>query len=200
VKKQKNRRYRNAKISEHRLRRVIECFAQNLTVRDAAIKTKLSEPAIASIYMRVRVKLKTNGLVTLQLDPNSPPAARPAWGPKHRGAPEAHHDLHEIEFLHRVLTAQQYRFVERLSVSDPKQWDRAMRLYLSDRKTGRYTFTELIHPGPHELEPQNHRPFDPADIYSKSVILVNERMVDGNAAFFRYLWELLLRSPLDVSG
>lgn len=198
MKKQKNRRYRNAKISEHRLRRVIEYFAQNLTVRDAAIKTKLSEPTIASIYMRVRVKLKTNGLITFQPDPNSPPAARPAWGPKHRGAPEEHHDLHEIEFLHRVLTAQQYRYVERLSAADPKQWDRVMRLYLSDRKTNRYTFTELIRPGPHELEPQNHRPFDPADIYSKSIIIVNERMVDGNAAFFRYLWDLLLKSPLDA--
>lgn len=198
VKKQKNRRYRNAKISEHRLRRVIECFAQNLTVKDAAQRTKISEPAVASIYMRVRVKLKTHGLVTFQPDPNSPPAARPAWGPKHRGAPAEHHDLHEIEFLHRVLTAQKYRYVERLSVADPKQWDRVMRLYLSDRKTGRFTFTELIRPGPQELEPQNHRPFDPADIYSKSVILVNERMIDGNAAFFRYLWDLLLKSPLDA--
>lgn len=67
MKAQKNRRYRNAKISEYKFRRVIECFAHDLTVRDAALKTKLSEPAIANIYMMVRMKLKTNGMLSSTL-------------------------------------------------------------------------------------------------------------------------------------
>jgi hypothetical protein len=198
VNKQKNRRYKGAKISEHRLKRVIECFAQNLTVKDAAAKTKLSEPTIATIYMRMRLKLKTNGLFQFAVPAGAPAVAKPIWGPKHRGAPASHHQLHEIEFIHRVLCGQNYRYVERLSVADPKQYDRLMRLYHADRTLKRYNFIELLKPGSEELKPENHRPFNPADYHDNAIILINERMVDANAAFFRYLWQLLLRSPLEA--
>ena len=167
-------------------------------MKDATVLTKLSEPTIANIYMRVRMKLKTNGLFQFQVAPDAPAIAKPIWGPKQRGAPKAHHQLHEIEFIHRVLCGQNYRYVERLAIADPKQYDRLMRLYHADRILKRYNFIELLKVGSEELKPENHRPFNPADVHDNAIILINERMIDANAAFFRYLWGLLLRSPLDA--
>ena len=199
MKAQKNRRYRNAKISEYKFRRVIECFAHDLTVRDAALKTNLSEPAIANIYMMVRMKLKTNGMFKFDIADEKNRPAQAIWGPKHRGAPEAHKELHEIEAIHRIVAAHNFRYVEKLAVSVPDQWERAKRLYLSDRKTGKLNFFEMLPEGTLTREGEKQQVFDPSDVNPNSVILVNEKMVNPHYAFFRYLWQLLLKSPLDIA-
>ena len=53
---QKNRRYRSSKISEYRLRRVVECMAKDMTVAETADATKLSRQAIDAIFMRIRTR------------------------------------------------------------------------------------------------------------------------------------------------
>ena len=60
---QKNRRYRNAKISEYKLRRVVECFARNMTAKDAAQATRLSPDTINAIYLRLRERLADYGFI-----------------------------------------------------------------------------------------------------------------------------------------
>jgi hypothetical protein len=196
--KQKNRRYRNAKISEYKLKKVIWFFAHNLSVREAAKRIKLSEPTIANIYMRMRMKLKTNGMFNFQIADAKDRPAQAIWGPKHRGAPEAHKELHEIETVHRIVAAHNFRYVEKLAVADPKQWERALQIYLSDRKVGRYNLFEMLPEGTLTEEGEKQRQFDPSDVYPNSIILINEKMVDPHAAFFRYVWQLLLKSPLDA--
>ncbi|QDH35553.1 hypothetical protein [Porphyrobacter sp. YT40] len=197
--KQKNRRYRNAKISEHRLKRVVECFAANLTVKEAAQRTKLSEPAIASIYMRLRLKLKTNGMFTFDIAKETHRPGQAIWGKVNRGAPEQHKELHEIELISRIVAAHKFSYVEKLSPSDPQQWERLTKLYLSDRRLQRYNFIEVLPEGLTDRDGENQRPFDPMDVHMNSTVIINEKMADPNAAFFRYLWQLLLKSPLDAS-
>ncbi|MEP2987363.1 MAG: hypothetical protein ABJN65_12030 [Parasphingorhabdus sp.] len=199
MKKQKNRRYRNAKISEYKFKKVIWFFAQNLSVREAARRIKLSEPTIANIYMRMRMKLKTNGMFNFQIADARERPAQAIWGQKHRGAPEAHKELHEIETITRIVAAHKYGYVEKLAVSNPEQWERALQIYLSNRKTGRYNLFELPPEGTLTEDGEKQREFDPSDVNKNSIILINEKMIDPNAAFFRYLWQLLLKSPLDAS-
>ena len=199
MKKQKNRRDRNAKISEYRFRRVIQGFAEEWGVRKTAEKTKLSEPAVAAIFMRVRMKLKTNGMFTFDIAHETDRPAQAIWGPKHRGAPEAHKELHEIETITRIVASHNFRYVEKLAVSDDKQWDRVMRLYLADRSINRLNFFEMLPDGTLSDEGEKQRMFDPSDVNPKSTIIVNEKMANPHFAFFRYLWRLLLKSPLDAS-
>lgn len=59
----KNRRYRNAKISEYRLRKVVECFARDMSVKDTAIATKLSRQSVDIIFTRLRERMRDHGLV-----------------------------------------------------------------------------------------------------------------------------------------
>ena len=48
-------------------------------------------------------------------------------------------------------------------------------------------------------EGEKQRMFDPSDVNPKSTIIVNEKMANPHFEFFRYLWRLLLKSPLDAS-
>ena len=92
-----------------------------------------------------------------------------------------------------------YPASEKLAGSDPDQWDRALQIYLSNRKIGRYNLFELLPEGKLTEEGEKQRQCDPSDVNPNSIILINEKMVDPNAAFFRYLWQLLLESPLDAA-
>ena len=107
--------------------------------------------------------------------------------------------MHEIEAIHRIVAAHNFRYVEKLAVSVPEQWERAKRLYLSDRKTGKLNFFELLPEGTLTQEGEKQQIFDLLDVKPNSVILVNEKMVNPHYALFRYLWQLLLKSPLDAS-
>lgn len=198
MKAQKNRRYRNAKISEYKFKKVVWFFAHNLSVREAAQRINLSEPTIANIYMRMRAKLKTNGMFNFDIADEKNRPAQAIWGPKHRGAPDTHKELHEIETITRIVAAHNFRYVEKLAVSDPKQWERALQIYLSDRKAGRYNLFEMLPEGTLTEEGEKQRLFDPSEANPNSIIVVNEKMADPYAAFFRYLWQLLLKSPLDT--
>ena len=194
--RQKNRRYRNAKISEYRLRRVVECFARDRNVKDTAAATRLSLHSVDSIFMRLRMTMRDHGLVQFQFDPNAAQPIGPITGPKHRGVPEKSKDLYAVEFIHRVLSAQQLKGFEKLSASDPAHVTRATRL-MKVKQGGmlRYAVIEQLAPVAGESEPRT-RAFSPLEYDESSTILINERKLDPHAAFFRYLWDLLLRHPL----
>ena len=195
VLKTKNRRYRNSKISEYRLRRLVECFAREMTAKEAAAATKLSPQAINGIFMRLRERMLNHGLVKMQPHPNEPPAAQMVFDRKHRGVPEKYHDLYEAEFIHRVLTAQQFKGFEKLSASNPAHVEKARRVQASNRGRLRYNVIEAMKPGPNEVTRRTRR-FDPLGYDETSDILINEIQLDRHTAFFRYLWDLLLRVPL----
>lgn len=193
---QKNRRYRNAKISEYRLRRVIECFARNLTVKDTAAATRLSPQAVDAIFMRLRERMFHHGLVKFDLPKDQPSAAQVIFDRKHRGVPEKSHPFYTAEFVHRVLCEQNLPGFEELSAANPAHVKKATRLHgLRQNGMRRYVVIERFKPQPGETEPKI-RPFAPLDFEEDSTILINERKLDPHTAFFRYLWGLLLRHPL----
>lgn len=197
VKKQKNRRYRNAKISEYRLRRVVDCFAKNMTVKATADATKLSRQSVDDIFHRLRERMFHHGLVRFDFKDNAEPhPVRYVVNQTHRGAPERHHDFHAAELIHRALTAQNLKGFEELSAANPAHVKKAIRLHLT-RPGGyrRYAVIEQQTLKPGETEPLRI-PFDPLDFEETSTLLINDRKPDPAEAFFRYLWGLLLRHPL----
>ena len=57
VQKQKNRRYRRAKISHYRFINLVECFAMDLSIKQAARRTRISERAVRDIYEGLRDRM-----------------------------------------------------------------------------------------------------------------------------------------------
>lgn len=197
--KQKNRRYRNAKISEYRLRRVVECFARSMTAKDAARATRLSEPTVNAIYNRLRRHIALFGMINvgnLTRAPGEGPPQLGAFVAHHRGVVESQKDLHEFEVINRIMAAQRFQGFERLSASNPKHVDRARRLQLQGgERNPRYTVYEETRRRPGEPGSVT-REFDLSILRKDSDILINERQNDPAAAFFRFLWQMLLRHPL----
>lgn len=193
----KNRRYRNSKISEYRLKRVVECFARDMTAAETVKATKLSAPTVNLIFHRLREQMRDYGLFIPQFD-GQPHPLKEVFNPKHRGVPEHQHDLHAIERLHRILCAQHVKGFERLSASDPKNVEKAVRLLRFDgqQPVRRYRIWEALRQVDSETGAPETRPFDPRHIRKDSDILINELHASPQEAFFAYLWTLLLRHPL----
>ncbi len=194
--KPKNRRYRGSKISEYKLRRVVECFAKNMTVKDTAKTTRISPQSINAIFMRIRERMRDHGLFRFnKTDPNHAPA-KAIFGRKHRGVPTKYDELYEIEFIHRVLCEQQPKGFQKLSASKDEDIAKARRLHAAGKKSGRHVVIEVQNvkqgEGPRRVSGQ----FDPLDFKEDSELIVNERHMDPEGNFFRYLWALLLRHPL----
>jgi hypothetical protein len=195
--KPKNRRYVGAKFSEFRLKRIVQCFARNMTVKDTAKATGFSENTVSDVFMRIRERLYRFGFMRVQRDPAKPVEvpARFHFRKKHRGTPEQHHLLFEAEFLHRVIMAQQLKGFEKLKASNPDDMKRARALDQMNAKTKRYNLIE-VRPSRKSPDGKEQRPFDPSDYDSRSIILVNEVRLDPHAAFFDYIWRMLLKHPL----
>lgn len=197
---QKNRRYKNAKISEYLFKKIVLGFALEQTIGQTARDTRLSETAVSGLYWRLREHLRRYPIFDfggLKTDEPITPMTI-LFNRVHRGgATPEQNELIEIERITRIIMGQKFRYVERLSASDPKQLDKARRIYKRNEQARVYTLTELLKPGaPDETAPENMRPFEPGDCKPTSVILINERQPNPGQAFFRYLWELLLRFPL----
>ena len=202
--KRKNRRYRNSKISEYSLKKVVEYFAKRKTVIVTARQTHLSEPTITNIFWKLREHLRRypifdfGPMIKQQEATTEPSPMKLIYDKVHRGGSTPEQQaLLSIEHITRAVTARKYTYVERLKASSPRQIEKARRLYSMNKPVRRYHMIEILKPGiPDELSNGNARPFDPSDYELSSVILVNERMTDPDASFFRYLWQLLLRYPL----
>lgn len=200
--KAKNRRYRNAKISEHRFRRVVECYARNMTAKAAAQATRLSEPSVEKIYSRLRERLLTSGVVRFNFAPGAEHPARFIFNRQYRGAPASQQDALAAEVITRVLFAQHFAGFERLSASDPKAIARAKRLLAYNHhqiaKGGkrRYrVFEELKGQVDANGSPLT-RPFDPELLKQDGAILINELHASPADALFTWLWRALLKNPL----
>lgn len=196
-KKPKNRRYRGAKISEYRLRRVVHCFARDMTAKDAAIETKLSRPTVESIYWRLRERLSEHPLVRLIPSGEPSPAMRMIVNRKTAGVTEAAHPLHEMAILTRILNEQHFAGFEELSAANPDHVAKATRLMRIKFNDGRhrYHIHERLKPEQGEPSPCT-RPFNPLSFDPSSSIIVNEVRVDPYQAHFEYIWRLLLKHPL----
>lgn len=196
---QKNRRYRNAKISEYKLRRVVECFAQNMTAKDAALATKLSAETVSAIYLRLRERLADHGIINRRNLVRAPGSEPPDLGKHiadHRGVKAAHHELHEFEIINRIMAVQQFSGFEELSAANPAHVKRAIKLHnLKQNGIRRYSIIEKMALKPGQAEP-DIRPFASFDFEKTSTLLVNEKKLDPQTAFFRFLWKMILNHPL----
>lgn len=119
--KQTIRRYRNAKISEYCFRRVVDCFAKNMAVSQAAAVTKLFRQSVDDIiFMRLRERMFHHGLVGFDFsNADEPHPVRSVVNEKHRGSPQRFHDLHAAELIHRELTRHSLKGFEELSAANP---------------------------------------------------------------------------------
>lgn len=196
--KSKNRRYRNSKLSEHRLRRVVECFAHDLTAAETVKATRLSAPTVNLIFHRLREQMRDYGLFVPKFEDGTQHPLAAVFNPKHRGVPEHQHDLHAIERLHRILCAQHLKGFEKLAASDPRNVEKATRLLRFDegKPVQRYQIWEAFKQPDGATDTPETQPFDPSHVRPDSNILINERHVSPSDAFFAYLWGLLLRYPL----
>ena len=195
---QKNRRYRNAKISEHRLRRVVDCFARNMTAKASAEATKLSQPTIEGIFHRLREKLRDHGRTQFNFAPGTNHPARHIFNKTYRGTPEELQELFAIETITRILFAQNFRGFERLDASVPANVEKARRLiaYNNSHKAVRYRVWEELNEAPLETGAKPTRPFNPHSFRTDSAILINEVHASPEDAFFAWLWKMLLHHPL----
>ena len=57
TKNQKNRYAKSAKYSEYKILQLVECFARDLSVKDAATVTKMTERTVRDRYADIRAKL-----------------------------------------------------------------------------------------------------------------------------------------------
>lgn len=56
-KAQKNRRSKAAKISHYRLLKVLDCFARDLTIKQAHALTRVSERSLRDLYAQIRLRM-----------------------------------------------------------------------------------------------------------------------------------------------
>ena len=196
--KHKNRRYRGAKISEYRLKRVVTCFACNLSPKQTAEATKLSPPAVEAIFQRLRERMLHHGLVRFNFESGDPLPARPDLKPGLRSMPEQSRPLYAAEAIHRVLCAQHLKGFERLPAADPASVDKVKQrlAYNHNQKFKRYRVWEELNEPPLPTGAKPTRPFNPYNFKADSQILINEAHASPQDAFFTYLWGLLLRHPL----
>lgn len=54
---QKNLRARSAKISHYKLLQVLECFAADLSIKQASLRTRISERALRDLYQKIRQRM-----------------------------------------------------------------------------------------------------------------------------------------------
>lgn len=192
----KNRRSRHAKLSEYKLKQLVKCFAKDMTVKDTVEATSLSEPTVRNYFMRIRERIYEHGFIRLDKNPNRPVPAKAVFARKHRGVPEKYVHLYEAEFLHRVFLSRQLNFVRRFSANKEADLKALKKLVAYNKATPKYEFTELLHNRELPEDKWEKRPFDPTDFESSSIILVNERKIDPQESFFKFIWDLLLKHPL----
>lgn len=157
----------------------------------------MSRQSVDDIFHRLRERLFTHGLVQFDFDTSDEPhPVVPIINQRHRGAPKRYHDYHAAEVIHRALTAQNLTGFEELSAANPSHVKKAIRLHLTHPGGyRRFAVIERRSLKPGETEPKLI-PFDPLDFEETSALLINDRRPDPDEAFFRYLWDLLLRVPL----
>jgi len=193
--KQKNRRSLNAKFSEYRLKKLVLCFAQDLTVKETVATTKMSEPTVRAHFMMIRQRIYDHGFMRVNRRSENKMPARIIFQKKHRGVPEKYAHLYEVEFLHRVLTSRNTKTVHKFDAGNDAELAKVRKFINYNKLEDKYNIVELL-----KVDAKGagttQRPFDPMDFERSSTILINERKVDPHDSFFRFIWALLLKHPL----
>lgn len=193
--KQKNRRYRGAKFSEYRLRKLVACFAKGMPIKEAAQACNFSEPTVRDIYMRLRQHLFDYGFMRVsRRDDDSNMPARFIFARKHRGVPEKYAHLFESEVLHRIYFTKNGRSVRRFAANKPGDMEALQKFINYNKINPKYDIIELIKSA--EAGKPTSRPFELADYKDTSVIVINERNIEPHEVLFRYIWKMLLKHPL----
>jgi len=194
--KQKNRRSRNAKISEYKLKKLVTCFAKDMTVKDTIAATKLSEPTVRDYFMDIRRRIHDHGFMPpIKRSGDNKMPARIVFQKKHRGVPEKYAHHYEAEFLHRVFTSRNLKTVHKFAASDEAELKKVQKFIRYNKLEDKYNIIEMLKPA-ESGKAAKKREFDPVDYERTSTILINERKVDPHEAFFRFIWALLLKYPL----
>lgn len=142
--KPKNRRARNAKISEYRLRKLVLAFAQDMTVRDAAKKTGLSEPTVRQHFMTLRQRLYDHGFLRVNRREGDRMPARIIFAKKHRGVPERYAHLYEAEFLNRAFATKNVRRVWKFAASNAHEMEKLKTFVAYNKLNDKYDIIEAL--------------------------------------------------------
>lgn len=196
-KKQKNRRYAGAKISEYKLKKLVLGFAEDKTVKDTADVTKISEKTVRHIFMRLRQHLHRYGFMRVHnRDASGNMPARIIFAKKHRGVPEKFAVFFETEFLHRAYFTKNTKAFKKFAAN--KEGDlKAVQKYINYNKLNdKFDIIEVLVDLKEDGKSRQTRAFDPMDFKKTSDIVINERNISPSEAFFRYIWGLLLKHPL----
>ena len=201
-KTQKNRRSRNAKISEYRLRKLVMCFAKNLTARETAAETRLTEPTVRHRFMQIRQLLFEHGPMRVDVKnvEGRAPKERPAkyiYERQYKGVKQKYAHLFEIEVLNRIFATKNVNMVKRFAAWNDSHMKEVMRYVDYNKLHAKYDIVEILNDAsgvPHSQREQ--RPFEPFDYETDSLIVVNEHNVAPDEAFFRVIWELMRKFPL----
>lgn len=196
-KKQKNRRYTGAKISEYKLKKLVLGFAENKTVKETTETTKISEPTVRDIFMRIREHLHLYGFIRVnRRDVSGNMPARIIFAKKHRGVPEKYAVLFETEFLHRAFFTKNTKAFKKFSASKEEDLKTVQKYFNYNKLNDKYDIIEVLVDLKEDGKGRQTRAFDPMDFKKTSDIVINERNISPSDAFFNYIWELLLKHPL----
>jgi len=198
----KNRRSRDAKISEYHLKRLVKFFAHNKTAQETAKLTRLSEPTVRHRYMQIRQTLFDHGPIRVDVNnvEGRPAKDRPAkyiLERQYRGVKEKYAHLYEIELLNRIFVTKNIKAVKRFRASDERHMERIKKYVAYNKLHPKYDIIEELYDDTGKrLADIERRPFDLFDYRENSHILVNEHNLSPEDCFFYVLWDLLLKHPL----
>lgn len=198
----KNRRSRDAKISEYKLKRLVKFFAHNKTAQETAKLIRLSEPTVRHRYMQLRQLLFDHGPMRVDINnvEGRPAKDRPAkyiFDRQYRGVKEKYAHLYEIEILNRIFVTKNIKAVKRFVAGNERHMQRVKKYVDYNRLHNKYDIIEeLYDDSGKRLSERERRPFDILEYRENSHILINEHNISPEDSFFYVLWGLLLKHPL----
>lgn len=193
---QKNRRCRDAKFSEYKLRLLVLAFAKNKTAADTAKQLHLSEPTIRHRFMQIRQLLYDHGPMRMNPEGAKDRPAKYIYARQYRGVKEKYAHLYEMEVLNRIFATKNVNSVHRYDASNEYQMKIVMKFVRYNHMNERYDITEMLYDANKSVAEREKRPFELSDYRSSSTIIVNERNISPTESFFRVMWALLLKHPL----
>ncbi len=200
----KNRRSRSAKITEYKLEKLVRCFAKNMTAKETMEEMKLSEPTVRHRFMQIRQLLYDHG--PMRMDHSKvegrPAKDRPAkyiYERQYRGVKEKYAHLFEMEVLNRIIATKNDKAVRRFLANNEEHMEQVKKYATYNKLHDKYDIIEVLN-ATHGKRLSEHetRPFDMLDYEENSLIIINEYNIEPDEAFFRVIWNLLRKHPLNL--
>lgn len=181
----------------YQLKKVVRAFAHKLTAKEATQKVRLSEPTIRHRYMQLRQLLYDHGCIKINREPSQKPPARYIYDRQYRGTKEKYAHLFEVEVINRIFATKNFRGFKKYSASKPGHLKEVMRYVRYNKSVKKFDIIEVLADSTDIPGVQKTRPFEYADCKVSSTIIVNELNLDPNESFFRMIWDLLLKHPIE---